>query len=76
MFLDDAVAHGEPEAGTVADAFSGEERVEYLVQILCRNSFTGVGHLDKDLVRLAGPCDQRDRAAVEHRVAGIENQDW
>ncbi len=47
---DDAVGRGKPKAGALAHAFSGEERLEDLLQIFRRNADAGISDLDDDMI--------------------------
>ncbi len=86
--LDKAVDHAQPEAGALAGAFRGEERIEYLVEHRGRDAGPGIAHRDHGVA--AGPdVTVRPRiiiiendeaglddqlASVRHGVAGVEGQ--
>ena len=73
VFFDDAVAHGEAQAGAAAGGFGGEERIEDAVQIFARNADAGVGdfHFHGAVVRR---CAHFEHAAGGHGVARIHEE--
>ena len=48
--LDDAVDHRKAEAGSFADLFGREERLENLFANVIRNSSAGVGHFNHHII--------------------------
>ena len=86
--LDDAVDGRKAEPGALADLLGREERLEDLGLDLRRNAGAGVLDLDqhivgrrqrlvaegRDLRRLDVARADRQRAAVRHRVAGIDGE--
>jgi hypothetical protein len=49
----DAITDPKPEAGPLADALGGEERLEYVTDVISVDSRTVVGDLDDDLIAVA-----------------------
>ncbi len=86
--LDDAVDHGEAEAGALADFLGGEEGLEDLAAHFLGNAVAVVLDLDQDVVgrrqrflverRAIGRGDvaraQRDPTALAHRVARVDDE--
>ncbi len=84
--FDDAVDHRQPETRALAYLLGCEERLEYLVHDVGRNTGAGIGHLDQHhvLMRHVGIIEtghfrgrdvagaQRQLAALGHRVARID----
>ena len=71
VLADDSVADRKPQAGTLARAFSGEERIENARQILGSDARARIG-APSARTRLSsrGAADGQ-RAARFHRVAGV-----
>ena len=53
--LDEAVHHGEAQAGTLADLLGGEERLEHAVQHLLAHAAAGVGDRDQHILARISP---------------------
>src|SRR6202035_4231563 len=48
--LDDAVDHGKPEAGSLADLLGGEKRLEDLVAHVSGDAVAGILHLNEHII--------------------------
>jgi hypothetical protein len=69
----DAVHHRQAQADTVAAHLRGEEGLEDVIEVLGRNPFAGVLHLQPDLgVRRVHGAAQLQPPAVGHGVHGVE----
>ena len=56
VFLDDAVAHGEAQAGAAAGRLGGEEGIEDAVDMFARDAGTGIGDFDFDAAVVRARC--------------------
>ena len=87
MRRDDPVHRGEPQSRSLARLLRGEERVEDAVADLRRDAVPGVGHAqEKEGFRLSGLAigswraeraglhPEGERAALRHRIPGIERE--
>ncbi len=72
--LDDRIDLAEAEAGALAGALGGEEGIEHLVDEMGGDAGAGVADLDPDAVVGAGGGGNPDRAAVGHRIAGVDDE--
>ena len=73
VLLDDAVAHGEPEAGAASRGFCGEKGIEDAVQIFAGNAAAGIDdfHFHRAVVRRRADFDD---AAGGHGIARIHEE--
>jgi hypothetical protein len=79
----EAVDLAQAEAGALAEALGGEERLEDVIDGFRRNSAAGVGDGDDDVLSwgetggLCGrcvACDHQELAAAGHRIARVHRQ--
>src|ERR1700722_13771434 len=73
MFFDDAVAHGEAQAGTAGDRFGSEERVEDTRKVFARNTQAGVGDFNLHAAIAASGANFQ-HAARGHGIARVKEQ--
>ena len=73
MLLDDVVDDGQAQAGPLADRLGGEERIEYLFQVLFRDAAAVVLEADGDLLAALFAAD-RDPALALDGVDGVDEQ--
>src|SRR5579883_84635 len=73
MFFDDAITDGEAQAGAAAIGLGGEKGIEDAMNVLARDSRSGIGDLDLDAAVVRGGANF-EHAAAGHGVAGVEEQ--
>src|SRR5688500_2195937 len=72
-----AMADGETESAAASNSLGGEDRIEYAIDVLGRNSGSGIGDLDHDALAL----ESRNQpnlvvlgAAFGNRLRGIDDE--
>lgn len=70
---DDPVHDFEPESGTLAGRFGGEERLEEVFANVRRNAGAVVFHNNHRVIALPA-CGNRENARIVHRVERVRNQ--
>src|SRR5436190_20735611 len=70
--LDDAIDHGQPDTGPIM--LRREVKVKDLLEIFRRYSNTRIFEADLHLLARGGAAHEPQRAAVGHRLAGIDRQ--
>ena len=88
VLFDNPIDHGQPQPGTFAHLFRGEERLEDVIQGLCIHTAAGVGHCQPDVaprrdilkaaLMVGGKidiiCRQDKPAAGGHGIPGVDRQ--
>src|ERR1051326_2772767 len=74
VFLNDSIRDSQTEAGSLANALGGVERIVNLGYILGRDTDSGVGDLGHDRAIIADTGCDRDSPAVGNRITRVENE--
>ena len=74
VLLHDAVGDRQAEAGALADLLRREERIVDPRELFGRNPGAGVGDFDRRADRALRLRDDREPAALRHRVARVQEQ--
>src|SRR5215472_13031106 len=73
MFLNDSVAHAQAETGATASRLGREKRIKNLMDVLARDSVTGIGHVDFHgaVVRSSFHLEH---ASLRHGIPGVQEK--